>query len=88
MTQRSGTYYEVQYRNGNGGLCRTPESEASVEGCRALIDEANARAIRQGFKKHQFAVFKVEWSRRFDGDALMLSTTTETYIETYPNHLL
>lgn len=87
MTQRNGTFYEVHFKSGNGGLCRTPDSETSVEGSRALIDATNADAVKRGFKTHQFSIFKVEWSRWFDEDTLMFSTRTETFVEIYPKFL-
>lgn len=87
MTQRNGTYYEVHYKNGLGGLCRTPDSEASIEGSRALIDAVNADAVKSRFNTHQFSIFKVEWSRWFDGDTLIFSTHTETFVEIYPKFL-
>lgn len=92
MKQYSNTWYTVQRPNGNGGLCTTPESEASIEASRTLIDESNANAVKRGYKSSQYSIVKVESNRwfdkdMFDGGILILSTRTETYVETYPKSI-
>lgn len=87
MTHRTGSFYTVKDLTGNGGLCTTPRSEESVEESRKLIDESNARAVQKGYRANQYAIHLTIWHRCYDGDLLILSERSESYIETYPTKL-
>lgn len=87
MQRAFGETWEVMRKNGNGGLCMWYyTSNDSQEGARYAIDEANRRAVEDGYSAEQFLIVHHEWMRLFNDNGVFLSSEeTKTAVEMYPD---
>lgn len=77
--------YKAMAIHGGSYLSREGDSLEEME---QIIDEANQKAMKKGYKKEQWIIVHTEWYSCYDNnDMFVKSETIETAIEVYPKEV-
>lgn len=69
-------------------LCLPVGAEQSIRACKAFIDEANAKAVKNGYSAYDYLVCEEELSRKFDDNGVFMEECRTTrVVDRYPKDL-